>query len=88
VEDSFVVLAPGTECLLAEKIPLHGVLYLKDGEGKLETLLVEHVGKEANGTEFWVGIDTPEHRETSVDGGMLFALAGEYTGLKWSGMAK
>jgi hypothetical protein len=88
VEDSFVVLTPGTECLLAEKIPLHGVLYLNDSEGKLETLLVEHVGKEATGTKLWVGIETAEHLETSVDGGMLFSLAGEYTGLKWSGMVE
>ena len=85
-EGPFVVLTPGTECLLAEKIPVQGTLWLKDGEGKLETLQVEHVGKEATGTKLWVGTETEEHLKTTVDGGLLYALGGEYAGLKWSGM--
>jgi hypothetical protein len=79
-------LATGEECLLDDEIALSGVVYLKDGEGKLETLQAEHRAEEGTGTELWVGKATAEHLETSLEGGLLVSLAGEYAGLQWSGM--
>lgn len=78
----------GAECALASlgKTLVKGVLWLKDGESKIETRLEKHLLQEstAHGHTLWVGSDTAEHLETNLDGSAFVALTGSHAGLLWS----
>lgn len=84
----FATLAVGESCVLASEIPVSGTLFLKDGNGTLSTHATEHLAKQGAGTELWVGTKTAEHLETSIDGGILASLTGEYAGRSWGGMTE
>ena len=77
----------GPECPLAVlgTTPVKGVLWIKDCEGKVETHLVKHliIESTAHGHTLWLGADTAEHLETSVDGSALVFLSGEHAGMEW-----
>jgi hypothetical protein len=64
---------------------IKGVLWIKDCEGKVGTHLVKHliVESTAHGHTLWLGTDSPEHLETSIDGSALVFLAGAHAGLSW-----
>lgn len=77
---SFLVAELGFECGI-KKVPVQGILSLKDNELKSE--LQSHLFVQGPLTTLWVGA-SPENRVT-IDGGMWFKLSGEHAGLKWSG---
>jgi hypothetical protein len=76
----------GKECPLTAQgtVPVKGVFWVKDCEGKVETHLVKHliVESTAHGHTLWLGSDNAEHLETSIDGSALVFLGGtEHEGL-------
>jgi hypothetical protein len=77
-----------SECVIPESNPVHGVLFLKDCEGKATTHLKEHLIVQGPLTSLWVGADTAEHLETSVDGSAWIFLSktGEHNELLWGAM--
>jgi hypothetical protein len=75
-----------SECVIPESNPVHGVIFLKDCEGKATTHLKEHLLAQGPLTSMWLGADNAEHLETSIDGSIWIFLGGEHTGLLWGAM--
>jgi hypothetical protein len=77
----------GKICSLPEGVsePIKGALWLKDCEGKIEEHLVNHLFVEsaAHGKTLFIGSDTAEHLETSLDGSAWARLSGAHIGLRW-----
>jgi hypothetical protein len=73
-------------CALPESNPINGVLYLKDCEGKATVHALEHLIEQGPLTSLFIGKDTAEHLETSIDGSAWVFLGGSHVGLKWSAM--
>jgi hypothetical protein len=66
------------ECVLPESNPVNGTLYVKDCEGNSEVHLKKHLIEELVAlTQLWVGSDTAEHLETSIDGSAWVFLQNE-----------
>lgn len=89
----------GTECDLKAlgTTPVKGVLWIKDngGQAGAESHKVKHSIEESKakwrnnkkselklGT-LWLGADTEEHLETSIDGSALVLLTGEHMNFSW-----
>jgi len=70
-------------CVIPEANPIHGTLFLKDGEKSAEVHLVKHLVEAGPLTSLWVGADNSEHLETSIDGSSWVKLGGEQAGLRW-----
>jgi hypothetical protein len=82
----FVTFELPETCPVGEKIPLNGILYLKDAEGKLETHLVKHLVEESKPSELWMtNTNNTEHKVACLFSLWIF-LEGEHTGLAWDGM--
>lgn len=63
------------ECILPETNPVHGLLVVKDCEGKAEVHELKHLLEELPAlTTLWLGSDTAEHLETSLDGSIWVSL--------------
>jgi hypothetical protein len=85
----------GEKCTLPTEVsePIHGVLWIKDcelnasKESKIKEHLIEHLIIEdtSKGHTLWIGSDTAEHLETSIDGSAWAKLAGGHVGLLWGG---
>jgi hypothetical protein len=77
----------GASCTLPTEVveKVSGVLWIKDCEGKVETHLEKHliVESTAHGHTLFIGSDTAEHLETSLDGSAWVKLSGAHAGLKW-----
>jgi hypothetical protein len=89
--ESFVELIfSGATCTLPTEVvfKIGGVLWLKDCEGKLKEHVEKHliVESTAHGKTLFIGADTAEHLETSLDGSTWVRLSGEHAGLKWGAM--
>jgi hypothetical protein len=78
-----VILTEG--CALPEANTVNGKLYIKDGEKKAAAHSVKHLVELGPLTSMFVGEDTAEHLETSVDGSVWLSLGGEHKGLAWAG---
>ncbi len=83
---NFVTIETGTECPIGSKVPVVGVLSLRDPA--LGTHLVEHLVEPGSQAEtlgkFYVISDTIEHT-ASVEGSVKVALTGKHESLKWAG---
>jgi hypothetical protein len=78
----------GATCTLPTEVneAIKGVLWIKDCQGKVETHLEKHLIEEskAHGHTLFIGSDTAEHLETSIDGSALVKLTGTgHVGLSW-----
>lgn len=69
-------------CVLPESNPINGKLFLKDCQLMAELHLKEHLIEQGPLTSLWVGKDTAEHLETSIDGSAWVFLS---NGLSWGG---
>ncbi len=83
----FATLKMSALCPVGTSLPINGVIYLKDCEGKLETHLVKHLLEVAKPpTEVWVtNNNNAEHKVTLLGSGWYF-LTGAHAGLAWGGM--
>jgi hypothetical protein len=72
-------------CALPEANTVNGKLSIKDGEKKAAAHLAKHLVELGPLTSLFVGVDTAEHLETSVDGSAWLSLGGEHKGLAWAG---
>ena len=80
---NFVTMEMGEECAIGEKVPVAGVLFLKDckNEGKVE--LVEHLIEELKELTKLTALGQP----ATLDGSALIKLTGAaHVGLKFSGI--
>jgi len=79
----------GAKCTLPTEVsePIKGVLWIKDCEGLVKSHLKEHLIIEdtSKGHTLWIGSDTAEHLETSIDGSAWARLSGAHAGLLWAG---
>lgn len=75
-----------SECVLPEDIPVNGVVYVKDCEGKATTHTVKHLVEQGPLTSLWVGKHTVEHLETSIRGSGWTKLGGAHLNLQWAAM--
>jgi len=73
-------------CVIPEVNPVHGVLYAKDCEGKATEHLLRHLIIQGPLTSLWLGADTAEHLETSIDGSAWVALKGAHLGYLFGAM--
>jgi len=78
-----VVLTEG--CALPEANTINGKFFIKDGEKKAGIHLTKHLVEQGPLTSLFVGADTAEHLETSIDGSAWLSLGGEHKGLAWAG---
>jgi hypothetical protein len=84
---AFATLELGAECPIGEKLPVNGILYVKDGEGKIETHLVKHLIEEAKPpSELWVTNNNNAEHKANILGSALVFLAGAHNTLAWGGM--
>jgi hypothetical protein len=74
------------ECAIPESNAISGELFLQDCEAKEVTHAVKHLLEQGPLTSLFVGKDTAEHLETSLDGSFWVKLGGAHAGLKWSAM--
>jgi hypothetical protein len=86
---TFATLEMKEACPVGEKLPVNGVLYLKDSA--VETLSKEHLIEEGPLTHLYAtNTDNAEHAATITGSGWVFlegtAAGAEHEGLKWSGM--
>src|ERR1700710_1656691 len=65
-------------CALPESTPVKGVVFLKDCEKTATTHLVKHLIEQGSLTSLFVGTDTVEHLETSLDGSAWVKLGGPH----------
>jgi len=72
-------------CVIPESNPVRGKLFLKDCELKAEVHLVKHLIEQGPLTSLFVGSDTAEHLETSLDGSVWVKLGGPHVTLEWAG---
>lgn len=82
-EERFVTFTLGEECAIGEKVPIAGLLFLKDckSEGKVE--LVEHLVEELKELTKLTALGQP----ATLDGSVFIKLSGAtHTGLKFSGI--
>jgi hypothetical protein len=87
VSGAFVTLEMKETCPAGEKLPINGVLYLKDCLKKLETHLVEHLIEEAPLPSDIYITNTKNHEHQAFLLGSLWAeSASGHAGLSWSGM--
>jgi hypothetical protein len=86
---NFVTIETGAVCPIGSKVPVVGVLSLRDSA--LGTHLVEHLVEPGAQTQtlgkFYAISDTAEHA-ASVEGAVRVALVGKHEGLKWAGFPK
>ncbi len=83
----FVTLKFPASCPVGTSIPVNGVIYLKDCEGKLETHLVKHLLEVAKPpTEVWVTANNNAEHKVTLLGSFWYFLQGAHAGLAWSGM--
>ncbi len=66
-------------------MPVGGIFYAKDANGKFEVEEVAHSFKEGPLTKLFVISDTPEHKAT-IAGAASVSLAGEHLNRWWSGL--
>jgi len=71
-------------CVLPEANPIWGTIYLKDGFGSATTHSFSHLIEQGPLTSIYVGVDSAEHLETSLDGTAWVRLGGSHSGLKWA----
>jgi hypothetical protein len=76
----------GAECLLPASLSLNGVLYIEDCNAEFQQERVTHLFIQGPLTSLFVGADTVEHLETSIDGSVVALLTGAHAGLNWSGL--
>jgi len=69
-------------CVIPESNPVKGKLFLKDCELHAEVHQIKHLIVQGPLTSMWVGSDTAEHLETSIDGSGLISMG---LGLSWAG---
>jgi hypothetical protein len=87
-----LLFAPTTSestCLLPASNPVKGVLFVKDckeGGNGAEEFAVEHLIEQGPLTSLFVGSDTVEHLETSIDGSAWVFLTGSHNELSWRAM--
>ena len=74
------------ECSLPEALTLNGVLYVEDCNAELQQERETHLFIQGPLTSLWLGKDTVEHLETSIDGSVVALLAGAHAGMTWSGL--
>jgi hypothetical protein len=74
------------ECVMPESNSLKGRLYLEDSLEQITTHAVKHLLVQNPLTFLYVGTDTVEHLETSLNGSVWVKLGAAHTGLKWSAM--
>jgi len=74
------------KCVLPESNKVNGVLFVKDCLGFATTHKTEHLIVQGPLTSLFVGLDTVEHLETSIDGSAWIRLGGAHVGLDWSAM--
>lgn len=80
----FMVFEMGEECALGVNISIVGELVLKDCQNKMKEELVSHLLEaDASSTLKVVGA---AGKPATLEGSILVTLAGEHTGLKWSGL--
>lgn len=72
------------KCILPEANTINGTLFLKDGEKKSEAHLAKHLIETGPLTSLWIGEDSAEHLETSIDGSAWVSLGGSHKGLLWA----
>lgn len=73
-------------CVLPESNPVKGVLYLKDCLKKATVHESKHLLEQGPLTSLFLGSDTAEHLETSLDGSIWVKLTGAHAGLDWASM--
>ncbi len=77
----------GATCTLPTEVnePIKGVLWIKDCENMEQLHLVEHliIESTAHGKTLFIGSDTAEHLEASLEGSTWVKLSGAHAGLKW-----
>jgi len=73
-------------CVIPEANPVHGALFVEDCEGKATTHAIKHLIVQGPLTSLWVGADTVEHLETSIDGSAWIFLGGEHLNDGWAAM--
>lgn len=71
-------------CVLPEANALHGTLFVKDAEGMLKAHSIKHLVEQGPLTSLWMGTDTEEHLETSLDGSVWAVLNGAHKSLSWA----
>jgi hypothetical protein len=72
-----------SECAMPESNPVNGVLFVKDGEKLATAHNVKHLIEQGPLTSLYVGSDTAEHLETSIDGSVWGKLGGTLKGITW-----
>jgi hypothetical protein len=85
VGTKFAEIEYGPNCVLPEKVPVFGQLFLKDCEGKFLVHQVKHLVEQGPLTSLYVITDTAEHLQTSVVGSAWVFLSGVHSGLSWAG---
>jgi hypothetical protein len=83
-ESKFGTVEVGELCPLPEKIPIFGVLYVKDCENAALTHLEKHLITQAPLTHLYALTDTAEHA-ANIDGSALIFPVGLYLHDLWSG---
>jgi hypothetical protein len=87
---TFINFETSPECSVGKKIPVGGVIFLKDCQNAFGTEQVDHLFEQGPLTHLWVLSDTVEHAAT-IDGSVVLGLINvgteKHEGLKWSGTA-
>jgi hypothetical protein len=86
VSGAFATLEMKAACPVGEKLPINGVLYLKDCENMLELHLVKHLIEEGPLTEMWATSNNNTEHKAHILGSALAFLTGAHLNLAWGGM--
>jgi len=71
-----------SKCVLPESNTINGKLFIKDCQSMAELHLKKHLIVQNSLTSLWIGADTVEHLETSIDGSAWAFLT---SGQAWGG---
>jgi hypothetical protein len=85
VGETFATSESTESCAIGEKIPIKGILYVKETGGKFRVNEATHVVEEGTLTTLFVISNTAEHKAT-VAGKVSLTLTGEHFGSQWSGL--
>jgi hypothetical protein len=83
---AFATLEMKPPCPVGEKLPINGVLYLKDCENMLELHLGNHLIEEGPLTEMWATSNNNTEHKAHILGSALAFLTGAHLNLAWGGM--
>jgi len=82
-----ITILADEECALFESLPVYGVVYLKDCEGRALTNSIKHLIEQGPLTSLYTLSDTKEHLETSLIGSLKALLGGfDVGGHLWAAM--